>query len=258
MSEKKDSRIIRINRFKIRRLMREIENVSLCEAFFNNLKLFKLFLKGGGIDPNQKNSYGYTPLYYAIKYKNVDAIQLLIKYGADVNFQHYDADTPLIYSMELGDEKITELLIDGKADINQPSKYHLPPIIKAMYSTNSNIAKLLIEKKCDVNATAPSGNSKYTALHIAVKQNQQYVKMLLDGKADVDPETKYGKTPLIEALYEEKLNKEIVEMLINNGANLLKKDRSNGETPLSLAEYHSTHGNNKNVYELMEKISNKK
>jgi Ankyrin repeat len=49
-----------------------------------------------GASPNQKFETGYSPLYYALTTNNRSAVELLIKYGASVNFDRSVATQSLV------------------------------------------------------------------------------------------------------------------------------------------------------------------
>lgn len=67
-----------------------------------------------------------TPLMYACKKGNLEAIKLLLEYGADIDLQSYDEDTALIMAIsgsidnikENGNKKIVELLLKQGANAN--------------------------------------------------------------------------------------------------------------------------------------------
>ena len=59
-------------------------------------------LKNGG-NPNYEDPHERkTPLLYATWHNNLEIVKLLVKYGADVNFQNVIGHTPLIYAAQEG------------------------------------------------------------------------------------------------------------------------------------------------------------
>ena len=54
---------------------------------------------------------GETPLHYAVKTRNFEAVGLLLKAGADPNAVGEDGYTPLHWAATKGDRKIVELLL---------------------------------------------------------------------------------------------------------------------------------------------------
>lgn len=50
------------------------------------------YLIDQGLDVNAIDSYGYTPLIYAVRQRNVEGMRLLLENGADQMIEHQDAD----------------------------------------------------------------------------------------------------------------------------------------------------------------------
>ncbi|WP_115719616.1 ankyrin repeat domain-containing protein [Gallaecimonas mangrovi] len=88
-----------------------------------------------GFAPNQQNSFGKTPLFYAIEYQNRAAVAQLLAAGADVNhrYQMQDMDdieyqcdntithwyrTPLMHAAQHSDVAMLAELLKAGADIN--------------------------------------------------------------------------------------------------------------------------------------------
>lgn len=62
---------------------------------------------------------GYSPLYYAIKCGHVDAVQLLIEHGANINIRYNkDKYIPLITALTYGHLDCTRCLLENGADPN--------------------------------------------------------------------------------------------------------------------------------------------
>jgi ankyrin repeat protein len=64
-----------------------------------------------------------TPLHYAAWKNNVESLQLLIKYGANVNQSDEDGNTALMWATS---EEVWKFLIQRGADINKENKDGLP------------------------------------------------------------------------------------------------------------------------------------
>jgi len=82
------------------------------------------FLIGQGLDVDGKDCYGNTPLQYAARVKNVDAINILIDAGANINTLNNEMITPLqhaFHSKPFIYEAVEALLLNG-ADPD----HHLP------------------------------------------------------------------------------------------------------------------------------------
>jgi|GEM_PF-2176013 len=71
-----------------------------------------------GIDINQQDDQGRTPLMKASKANNVGAVRELLRNEADTDIQDKQGKTALIESAYEGNNFITELLLNYKADAN--------------------------------------------------------------------------------------------------------------------------------------------
>lgn len=116
-------------------------------------------------DPSAIDTYspdGYTPLGYAAYFGNTDAVEFLLKSGADVNASSHN-------------------------------DFHLTPLHSACSSGYNSIASLLLESGADPNAQQSSG---VTPLHSAAHHgNKSLIKMLLVCGADSKLTMNDGKTP---------------------------------------------------------------
>lgn len=71
-----------------------------------------------GIDVNEKDGFGASPLHYAISEKHVDVIALLLRHGADVTAQDGDGKTPLHYAVEYNMPTVAEEFLKHNATVN--------------------------------------------------------------------------------------------------------------------------------------------
>lgn len=86
-----------------------------CERFIAQEFEFLNRLLNAGVTINfsfPKNGGGYTPLTFAIINKSIEAVDLLIAYGADVDMMDNQGKTPLIWAVEIKSLDIVKLLLD--------------------------------------------------------------------------------------------------------------------------------------------------
>ena len=173
-----------------------LSNIELAVRFSknkNNLDIFeKLLLK-----TDIKNDIINEILIKVLVYEDtasIDAIKLLINYGADVN--HKDSEGWSVFSYccinPINSIELTELLIENRAKINSKNKFGRIPLIHLVkYSKNHDdleIIKLLIRKGSKINH---KDDLNETVLIKCFENNNNVlirydiIKILLDNKADI-------------------------------------------------------------------------
>ncbi len=165
-------------------------------AFDGNLPLAKYLLKLGA-NP-LKNGNGPTPIHMACYFeRSVGVLKLLLDSIGDIEtIPKGTTKAPLVIATERGNVEAINLLIARGADVNVliPGGYTL--LMVAMRSPNPYYSAIpLIEAGVDVNAKTKAG---YTALHFAseIPSIAAPVKLLIDHGANVDVVSDSGETPL--------------------------------------------------------------
>ena len=72
-----------------------------------------------GLDVNDRDTGGYTPLHWACQFRFVEVVRLLLKAGADVNVKNTDRtgyQTPLHLACLFQNAQIVRLLLDAGED----------------------------------------------------------------------------------------------------------------------------------------------
>lgn len=119
-----------------------------------------------GLDVNQANYRGQTPLILAIQDGQGHLVQHLIARGADVNKQDNEGKSPLIWAIERCKKHLVEELLAAKADPNLYDNRGDTPLHRVLslcnYSNVSNafvreLAALLIEKGADATRSNNQG-----------------------------------------------------------------------------------------------------
>ena len=105
-------------------------------------------LINNGVDVNEMDDDGYTPLWHAVINDTnpdmTDLIALLSKAGADVNVKNKYGEPMLVYSVSLGKIPKMEALIKAGADVSATDKYGKTALDKAI-SINCSEAILLLK-----------------------------------------------------------------------------------------------------------------
>ena len=186
----------------------------------DHYKVMKILINSGievslRIWDAEKKSH-ITLLHLACVAENIQALDLLIKSGAELNFK--DCIPLLHLTVQLGNFKMTEALlkhklIKNKIDIQAPG-YEETPLHNAVGLGHNDIALLLIEHGSNVNAKDHEGTP---IIHTAAgKSSAEVVKKCLEKGADVHAKG-YGNTnPLKMAIIFRQA--EIVKILLAHGA----------------------------------------
>ncbi|HWB99744.1 MAG TPA: ankyrin repeat domain-containing protein, partial [Bryobacteraceae bacterium] len=179
----------------------------------NDLASLRKLLKKGDVNAPQK--YRTTPLVTAASFGSLEAFQMLLDAGADVNARNDFGLTPLIAAA--GDRDKVRLLLAKGADVNARSKLGRTPLMIAAATAGcSDIVELLIAKGADVTAKDGMGT---TALVAATDANETAsVKLLLAKGADANGANFLGLTPLMAAAGHNNL--EVLKLLLARGANV--------------------------------------
>lgn len=171
------------------------------------------------IQHNPRKFANYTPLHFAVRYESLEAVELLIERGADVNYDDVDeSGTALHLACEVGHVDMINLLLQNGASANvvrakgQKTALHL---IVESYMNRKNdrvssesksqllpLVRKLVKFGVNVNAR---DQFNYTALHLAcwkLIDGSPMVKKLLDAGANINLENIDEQTPLEMTYYE--------------------------------------------------------
>ena len=108
-----------------------------------------------------KKKYVYdTSLTHALKVQDEDRVRMLTHTsGLDVNQRNYAGLTPLAIASERGPLSVVKMLVSRGADVNMRSSYGITPLITATAAQNVDIAKYLISKGADASLEDDFGRS---------------------------------------------------------------------------------------------------
>ncbi len=112
-----------------------------------NKKNVNLLLKQGA-DPNYENAFGKTALYYAVAYNDHELTTLLINHGADVNHT---------YKSKAELDKIRWSELPFYQSVCSMKHTRRTPLMHAAQHSDIQMLKLLISRGADVTATDETG-----------------------------------------------------------------------------------------------------
>ncbi|VDI75372.1 Hypothetical predicted protein [Mytilus galloprovincialis] len=183
---------------------------------------------------NKCKDNGESPLFFACPHNNIEVLKILLDNKADINKFRDDGVSPLIIACNENYPEIVKLLLENKADINKSADKSGSPLFLACQNNHKEIVKLLLENNANINKCANNGESP---LFVACKKNHtEIVKVLLDSKAEINNGANYGMSPLISACAHNYIV--LVNVLLENKADV-NKCTTNRETPLFIACYNN-------------------
>lgn len=204
---------------------------------------------------NYKNQARKTPLHIACESKNISIIDLLIKFGADLEAKNASDKTPLQENAEIFSEydryifNIGNLIVrDNSEELKKQINTFLEKVNKhgvnyINFQTKNTVLHLackngnveIIQKLINLKANVELHNDdEGTPLHIACKSKSiNIIKMLIKTGANINTQNKFGQTPLyltcVNSLGKDTV--EVIKFLLDLNANVSLKD-SNGNTIL--------------------------
>jgi len=117
-----------------------------------NIEILKILLAHPGIDPNDRDSNGSTPLIKAAENKHMDTVQILLDQGADINPSNDAGDTPLLRALQKGNLPLSQLFLD-RPDLNvnaTNAQGWTALMYAASYGCTISVSKLLKYGNIDV------------------------------------------------------------------------------------------------------------
>ncbi|XP_073254183.1 uncharacterized protein [Porites lutea] len=200
-----------------------------------------LYLLSKKANVNAKDSYGSTPLHYAVAKGNPDAVQeLLTDPCIDIEAKDKTQMTPLHVASSQGSFPVAKCLIDAGANLRSLDEEQMTPMHFACMEGSLEVAKLLFETAEEQGGwsivskmVTDQDREEQTPLHLAVEDGDiNLAKLCLDKGANVNAHKVNMSTPLHLAANGGDLD--IVKMLIEHDANIEAKNASQ-ETPLHRA-----------------------
>ncbi|XP_071698438.1 potassium channel AKT1-like [Rutidosis leptorrhynchoides] len=182
--------------------------LSLCFATLrgDDLLLQKMLKKG--LDPNESDSNGRTPLHIAASKGSVNCVLLLLDYGSDPNCSDSEGNVPLWEAIIGNHESLVRILSDNGATLSSGDVAQYSCI--AAEKNDLNLLKKIVRHGGDITRVRKDGS---TALHVAVTEgNIEMVKFLLEKGANIDQQDQQGWTP--RDLAEQQGHEEIINLFV--------------------------------------------
>jgi ankyrin repeat protein len=123
------------------------------------------------------NKDGKTPLHYAVNYKRLACMDLLLKYGADLNAGDRTGTTPLHTAAMTGQKDAALWLLDHGAAIESRDSFGDTPLQTAAVFGQGAMVKLLLDHGAKLDTKNTQGK---TALDLARENRQEKVARYLE------------------------------------------------------------------------------
>lgn len=212
-----------------------------------------------GVDVNEPNVNGSTPLTLAVRHRLPELVTLFLERGADINAPGLNGYVPLSVATGLSKRPpfsatasaghldpegldperldMVKLLLDAGADINGGTRGRITPVMAAARIDDPEMIVFLQARGADIHAKTPDGS---TALgEAAASGSVQAASLLIERGVDIHSPIQNGQTPLMRALctgvYEDP---EIVWLLLRHGADVTSRNRR-GESAIMQAAAHA-------------------
>jgi ankyrin repeat protein len=158
----------------------------------NTDALEQLITAGAHVDATDNRNY--SPLHIATLDKHLPSVEILLTGGAYPSCKTSRGETPLHLATELGITDICNRLIQENADLDaQEIELELSPLHIAVELQSREIILILLDGGADVDLQGLAGD---TALHIAAHNGSwELVDLLLLRNADLNLVNIEGKTP---------------------------------------------------------------
>jgi ankyrin repeat protein len=182
---------------------------------------------------NSLDKNGFTLLHHAAYSGNLDAVQLLVKKGADIYAKAKGcAWTPFFLASLQGHLEISEAFIKTGMQLDDKDRRGRSFIHYAAQKGHRELLELLLQYGARVHSVDAAG---MTPLHMAALCGRHNATSFLISKgANTKSKDFAGQTPLHLASFGG--NKNLAELLISKGAEIDERDNK-GETALHIASF---------------------
>lgn len=181
-----------------------------------------------GADINYTTDYGYNALVAAVKSRDIETIRFLLENGAEV--QKFQGISVMAYAVATGDMNVIALIKSFGASYSDTSD--ISPMVITVMKQNSELFNEILN--ADINLNQPDMMTGRTPLLAAVSvEDRSMVEAILDKEINIDYADVSGNTALHYVA--RRGGVEILELLIVSGADIDRINNITGESALIIA-----------------------
>jgi len=149
-----------------------------------------------GYDINYQGEYGDTALIWAVVNGHLDTVQVLLEHGADFSIINKLGVTAMSSAIHAGNIPIIETLLNAGANPHSTDEKNRTTLMVAVAQEKGN--KELVERllMLGVNVDAVGQNGRTALMNAAEKGNEEFVRILLENHADIAITEKNGDSAL--------------------------------------------------------------
>ncbi len=199
-----------------------------------------------------KDGSGLIPLHYAINFNNTQMIQLLLKFGSNVNDKNNQGFNSLHQAIFIRSYPLIKIILEYDIDINARTYNGETALHMAINFELDDIIQLLLDKDIDVNIL--DYDHEYSSLHYAINLNNKFaIKLLINHNVNINSQDVLGNTPLHYGIIEN--NYDCIAIILTNSIMQFNYDITNidGNTLLHLVfEYYDRNIDDENLIKYLD------
>lgn len=164
-----------------------------------------------------KDIMGAIPLHYAIKFRNLHAVKILMKAGTKVYVSDQAGYNAIHLAVKSKDLEIVKAVAEIATTLDGKTKRGETALHIAINYQYDEISKYLLESGADPNIT--DDESDFSPAHYAVGwNNYEILKLIIDHGGRVDRQDVHGNVPLVYCVKEG--NDRCFDLIMEHGVDL--------------------------------------
>lgn len=219
----------------------------------NDLELVKIFLDHGAM-ANLKDNIGRNSLFYMLRKQNDarDMCNEFIKRGINVNEADYNGCTPLMEAVNKNKGDIVDILLQARADVNRTNDKDGNTVLHySIINSNKEILKKLMLYKPDITIKNKNGESPLEMI-TKTQKGSEFVSILLSGSLtqDINSINYSGKKPSksrtdnnnnpMFVFPKEKISSRVeIPFVFQDTSQTIEQSESNGNGNMTQSQFHS-------------------